>query len=838
MSQNIQIGIDLGTTNSEVAVNYKGNVEIVKNIFNDEYTPSVFGVDKSKNKVVGKRSYERLFKDASEEEFVNNKAEIKRLMGTADTVRFERLEQSLSPEEISGEILKNLKEDVLRKYPTTSTTGVVITIPAYFSTLQAEATKRAGNYAGFKHVALIQEPIAAAIAYGFMNSQNENWLVYDLGGGTFDVALISSKDGSLSVLGHNGDNFLGGKDIDSLIVDKIIVPKILADFSISDFNKSNQKYRSVFSKLKYLAESAKINLSQSDDVSIEIEKIGNDDNGKEIYLTIPFTKKEFEILIKPLIDKTIDLSNETIKDSGVKPSSVSKIVLVGGPTMIPYVKDRLEKDLKISVDTSSDPLTVVARGACIFAISQKIPTEFIESKKETDSTIKSIRLNYESLTSETEETITGIVEDIAEADGEYHIQIQSEGGAFNGNKLKLKNGKFVETVSLEKNKTTLFWVYLFDADGNPVKTEPESFSITHGLSVSGAPIPHSIGVGIAKRDFNSSGFAMAEEFEVIFEKNSVLPLKASRDYKTLKKVSKGETENVLPIKIREGESEIPDQNQFICDLKVTGEKLPYDLPEGTEVVLTIEVNESREVKVEAFIPLIDMTFSARATIHAENLSVDEMEKQLKEQSERAKKVQQSCTDSEKAKVEDMVETVQESLATAKVDEEEKRKADNQLKALKIKLDQLEKIKELPQLTAEFNEKIKDIEEMITEYGDQKDKIIHEDELRVLKEDGEQAIALSDKILLTRVVQQLKDLNRKVLFSNPASWAYMYNDIIERGAGGKWISENEANYYIQKGQRAIDLGDTDELKRSVHSLMLLLPPSEQKLIQGNMSGITK
>ena len=176
-NHNIQIGIDLGTTNSEVAANNKGHVEVVKNIFNDEYTPSVFGVDKSKNKVVGKRSYERLYKDASEEEFSNNKAEVKRLMGTADKVHFDRLGEDMSPEEISGEILKSLKEDVLRKYPGTPTTGVVITIPAYFSTLQAEATKRAGNVAGFKHVVLIQEPIAAAIAYGFMNAQNENWLV-------------------------------------------------------------------------------------------------------------------------------------------------------------------------------------------------------------------------------------------------------------------------------------------------------------------------------------------------------------------------------------------------------------------------------------------------------------------------------------------------------------------------------------------------------------------------------------------------------------------------------------------------------------------------------------
>jgi len=834
-TQNIQIGIDLGTTNSEVAANNKGHVEIVKNIFNDEYTPSVFGVDKAKNKIVGKRSYERLYKDASDEEFSNNKAEIKRLMGTSDTVHFDRINEDMSPEEISGEILKSLKEDVLRKYPGTPTTGVVVTIPAYFSTLQAEATKRAGNLAGFKHVVLIQEPIAAAIAYGFMNSQNENWLVYDLGGGTFDVALISSKDGSLSVLGHNGDNFLGGKDFDWAIVDKVILPAILEKHKVEDFTRGNKKYRSVFAKLKYYAETAKIALSQTDTTTIEIEKIGNDDDGEEIYLTIPFTRNDFEKLIKPFVDKTIELSKETIKEAGVKQSSVARIVLVGGPTMIPYIKDRLEKDLKIEVDTSSDPLTVVARGACIYAVSQKIPKEFQEAKK-VDSTIKTLRLNYESLTSETEETITGIVEELKETEDEYFIQIQSEGGQFSGKKIKLKNGKFIETVNLDKNKTTLFWIYLFDADGNPIKTDPESFSITHGLSVSGAPIPHSIGVGVVRRGFSGANFAMTEEFEIIFEKNSILPLKSTRIYKTLKPLAKGDKENALPIKIREGESSVPDQNQFICDLKVTGEKLPYDLPEGTEISLTIEVNESREVKVEAFIPSIDLTFSARATIHAENLSIEEMEKQLKEQSDRALKVEQSCTTEEKNKLQSIVHSLQTSLSTAKVDEDEKRKADKQLKDLKIKLDSLEKMKEFPQLKSEYDEKIKSIEEMINEYGDQTEKNMYLDQLRVIKEEADIAINKEDKVMLSRSLEQLQELNHRVLFSNPASWVYMFNKIKE--TSHSWTSPKEAEYYMNKGQRALELGDVEELKRSVHNLMLLLPPSEQKAIQGNMSGITK
>ncbi|MFC1600594.1 Hsp70 family protein, partial [Patescibacteria group bacterium] len=346
VSQVIQIGIDLGTTNSSIAVKKNDKVEVIKNADRDEYTPSVFGIDKAKNKVVGKRAYEKLFQFSSEEDSKNYVAEVKRLMGTSEGHLFERLDKKLTPEEISSEILKYLKESLLKIYPDFPTDAAVITIPAYFSTLQAEATKRAGLLAGFKHVVLLQEPIAAAMAYGSINTTNDNWLVYDLGGGTFDVALISSKDGVLSVRGHSGNNFLGGKNIDLLIIDKIIIPRIIDKFQLEDFNRSNKKYQSTFARLKYIAEETKKYLSLYEQTSIQIENIGKDDEGKEIYLAIDFSRKELENLIKSLIDKTIALTKETIKESGIKANSISKIILVGGPTQTPYIRQRLEDSLK------------------------------------------------------------------------------------------------------------------------------------------------------------------------------------------------------------------------------------------------------------------------------------------------------------------------------------------------------------------------------------------------------------------------------------------------------------------------------------------------------------
>ena len=632
-NQNILIGIDLGTTNSEIAINANGKVQIIKNSFGDEYTPSVFGFDKSKNEVVGKRAYERLYKDASKEEFKNNKAEIKRLMGTEETIFFERAKAKMTPEKISGEILKSLKEDLLRKHADFNTDAVVITVPAAFSTLQSEATKRAGNLAGFKHVVLLQEPIAAAVAYGFGNTKNENWLIFDFGGGTFDVALIASKNGVLSVLGHNGDNFLGGKNIDYLILDEVIVPELIEEFSLANFNRSNEKYQSVFSKLKYISENAKIALSQYEKTTIEVDGIGSDDDGKEIYLSINYTRKEFEKLIQPLIDKTIGLSIETLKEAGIKSNSVKKIILVGGPTQIPYVKKRLETDLDISVDSSVDPLTVVAQGACIFGMGQLIPVELTENKKMKKG-VQPIKLNHGSLTSETEEMVTGILEGLEDGEDSYFIQIQSDSGVYSGQKKKIKNGKFFDTVVLEPNKTNLYWIYLFDVDGNSVPIEPDSFEITHGLTVSGAPLPHSIGIVLAQKDLKNN-FKLSNVREIIFEKGSALPLKHSGSYKTVRKLKKNDDENPLKIRIDEGESKIPDRNTFVCELGISGSDLPYDLPEKTEVEITIELNESRELNVTSYISLIDLTINARSTVRDEIVDVEILETELNTQTEKA-----------------------------------------------------------------------------------------------------------------------------------------------------------------------------------------------------------
>jgi molecular chaperone DnaK len=835
-NQIIQIGIDLGTTNSEIAVNAKGNTEVIKNPEGDEYTPSVFGFDKAKNKIIGKRAYEKLYHFASEDEVNNYVAEVKRLMGTSESRTFDRVKKQMNAEEISAEILISLKESALKRYPELPSNTAVISIPAYFSTLEAEATKRAGNLAGFDYVVLIQEPIAAAIAYGFLNSANENWLVYDLGGGTFDVALISSQDGALSVKGHNGDNFLGGKDIDWAIVDKLIVPRIQEKFSLSEFSRSNEKYRTIFAKLKYLAEQAKKYLSEEKKTTIEIENVGKDDEGEEIYLNIDISRSDFEELIEPLVDKTIRLAQKTIKDSGVKPSSIRKIVLVGGPTQIPFIRERLEKQLKIEVDTSVDPLTVVAKGACIFAGSQKVPADIIKKNaKETDEVKREIQLNYEPMTSSNEEVITGMIPSLSEATKDYYIQIQSESGFYTSPKIKLKNGKFFDTLSIEERKQNLFWVYLFDDKGKPEQISTDSFSVTHGLSITGAPIPHSIGVAIARRSIKNN-FQFSEEFFKFFDKGSILPLSKTERFKTVKNLRKGDTQNVLPIRVYEGESEHPDRNIFICDIKLSGDAIRFDLEEGTDIDVTIEVNESREVQVSAFIPSIDLSVrSVRETLFDEKIDLVVLEKDLNSEVERYESVKEAMSSEERKEVDEDMEEVSRSVRNAVSDEDEKRKAAKQMKDLKGKLDHLSKQKEMPSLKKEFTKSVTEVADMIEKFSIDKEKEKHLESLQTHKKEGDKAIKSEDKALLSRVVDQVVELGTQVLVSNPAFWVWKFDQLAD---GSQPFSDTEkADFFIKKGRRAVQMSDVGELKECVGNLMDLLPEDAQKGIGRVISGIT-
>lgn len=822
--KNIEIGIDLGTTNSEISVIKNGDVQIIKNSYGDMYTPSVVGINKAKNVVVGKKAYEALNKFTSEDEFLNNKAEIKRLMGTKTEIEFPRVNKKYKPEEMSAEILKSLKADALSIYNDINTKGVVITVPAYFSTVQAEATKKAGQIAGFQKVLLLQEPIAAAISYGFSKKTDENWLVYDLGGGTFDVALISSKNGNLRVIEHNGDNFLGGKDIDFAIIDTIIIPKLEQKFNLNNFNRGNEKYKTIFQKIKYNVEQAKIQLSRLDKTEVECDF---EIDGEAVFDTIILTINDIEKAASNLIKKTIILCNETIKNSGIDKNNINRIILVGGPTQLPCIRKQLEDNIGILVDTTADPLTAVARGACIYASGQQIEDDDTD---ELDENVYKINLYYESLSAEDEELIVGEIPELKDADKNYYIQIQNTNNTFSSEKLKLQDGKFKVYLPLEERKLNSFWIYLLDDSGMSLQLSQDNFNITQGLNVAGAPLPKSIGLSFFEEDLLTK--EKHNLYEIVFPKNSILPLSKVIRCKTAKTIKKGEGKENLGIYIYEGESANVDRNMEICFLEINGEEISTDILSNSDVEIKLSVDESRTLDIKAYFPDLDQEFNARSSLYDPDVSIAQLENELNDVKNDFDTVQNLCNIDERKALIDEIKDIQRDLQSARIDADDKCKAHSKLKRIKIALDNLSSENSADNILNKFDEYLSNKNTMEEMCGDDE---IQKELLYELYQKGKEAQRQNNIKLLSAINQELSNLYSKLLFNDKNFLLTLSSDLYHN----QNLKDNPvAAEHFKNFIDALERNSINEMRDSIYSLMQLLPGDEQNETKQRFSGIKK
>jgi len=363
----MHLGIDLGTSNSAVVGNFNSQLRVFKTSDGSDVLPSVIYIDQRGHRLYGRRAYEqtRLSPDNVAKGF-------KRLMGTSTPMRFRASGQVMTPEECSAEILRQLVSQALLETNTSEIAGTAITIPAAFNQMQSEATLRAAAAAGLDRVVLLQEPIAAAMAQAKNNSGQ--FLVYDLGGGTFDLALIQNLSGRINIIGHEGINMLGGQDFDRILINEVIRPWLMETFSIPEEFQKNGKYVRLIGKSLMAAETAKIELSAVDSSTIFLsdEDIRvQDEAGSDIYLDISVTRQQFEKLVEPLLVQTLDMTHSIIKANGYTTQDIDRIVFVGGPSKMPWIRERVPRELGVAADLSVDPMTAVAMGAAIYAESRE-----------------------------------------------------------------------------------------------------------------------------------------------------------------------------------------------------------------------------------------------------------------------------------------------------------------------------------------------------------------------------------------------------------------------------------------------------------------------------------
>ena len=344
------IGIDLGTTNSCVAVMEGGEPVVIANSEGARTTPSVVGFTKTGDRLVGQVAKRQAITNPD-----NTVSSIKRQMGTDHKVTLNGKEYT--PQQVSAMILQKLKADA-EAYLGETVTEAVITVPAYFNDSQRQATKDAGTIAGLNVRRIINEPTAAALAYGVDKEDDQKIMVYDLGGGTFDVSIIEMGDGVTEVLATNGDTHLGGDDFDERIINW------MADAFQTENGIDLRKDKMAAQRLKEAAEKAKIELSSAMSSQINLPFITADATGPK-HLDMTLTRAKFNELTADLVDRTMTPVRKALQDAGLRPSDLKKVLMVGGSTRIPAVYDAVKKELNCEPFKGINPDECVAVGAAI-----------------------------------------------------------------------------------------------------------------------------------------------------------------------------------------------------------------------------------------------------------------------------------------------------------------------------------------------------------------------------------------------------------------------------------------------------------------------------------------
>ncbi|HEX8635576.1 MAG TPA: Hsp70 family protein [Pyrinomonadaceae bacterium] len=600
MSAYINYGIDLGTTNSCIVRLDGDEFRIIQNADQMNVTPSVVRVLRSGSVMVGRRAYNAIAEDGE-----NVAAEFKRLMGQKHQHAFPASGRAMSPEELSAEVLKSLVGDARRRQGEgeEDISAAVITVPAAFTALQCEATARAARLAGLAEHPLLQEPIAAALAYGARpGSQGQRWLVYDLGGGTLDIAVVSTREGRLSVLEHRGDNHLGGKDIDRLIAQKIFLPHLAAQFSLPD---APEAARRLLRQLTFIAEYAKIELSTADETIVSLIDLGADAEGRLIEAELPLRRAEIEAEIAPLVARSLQLAGDALAAARVKGTDLDRVLLVGGPTQMPYVRRQLGDALGAKVDYSLDPMTVVAHGAAIYGATVERAAGAPRVAAASDKL--SVRLAYDPVSASLEAAVAGKIGG-ARAGEAREVKLDTDNNFWTSGWHALNDNYFEIPLVLQEGKNNRFLLSVRDAEGRALSIEPSEFSVRHGLMISAPPLPHTISVELVRPDGTI-------ELSPVFPRRTLLPAEKTLSYRAATTLRPSDAESSLAIKLWEGEAQgEPQANNWVGNMHIWSSHIRRPIPEGAEIQLHLKIDASRLITVEVFVPHLNATFSERVYI--------------------------------------------------------------------------------------------------------------------------------------------------------------------------------------------------------------------------------
>lgn len=624
------VGIDLGTTNSAICSFDGERIHLYKSPEQHDVTPSAIFIDRRGNKYVGSRAYNSAAKNPD-----NAAVLFKRLMGTSTPVKLPAVNLTMTPEECSAEVLRSLFGYLPEEIRGDGDTGTVITVPAAFNQMQKDATMAAADAAGLGRVALMQEPVAAVMSVMRQRKSDGVFVVYDLGGGTLDIALAESIGGRVNLLAHGGIAMCGGRDFDRILFDNIVKPWLFENFDLPEDLTANPQYKSLLRMSGWATEKAKIALSDKEQAIVAIDETElnvRDLSGKEIFLDVTIDRNQYDALIAPKVEESIQAARETLEKAGLSPHDVERVVFVGGPTHYKPLRDKVAFELGVAPSTDVNPMTAVAEGAAVFAesIDWASQSRGRKSSRGAISAGGALDLSFNYI-ARTPEPRAKIVAKLSRAPAGIEFQIDSLDTGWSSGRVALKDGASVE-LSLAKPGDNIFKVFVFDSNGAPVALREDKIVIARtAASIDAIPASHSIAFEV--RDKVGGRLVM----DFIVRDGDQLPKKGKKIYKAGESLKAG-SPGSLKFKVWEGEVLDPvHDNRFVGMLEIKGTDFDDGvIVAGADLICEYEVLDSGNIIFEVSVPSISGSFQSGRNFYSSQegkLDYTSQAKNIQEQSE-------------------------------------------------------------------------------------------------------------------------------------------------------------------------------------------------------------
>lgn len=816
----IDYGIDLGTTNSAICRMEKGEPTIIKTDVLKDTMPSCISVNKKGSIGAGDSAYNTMKQDKRratkswKEGASNTYIEFKRTMGTDTKYPCSNLNKDFTSEELSAEVLKTLKSFVQDE----EINSVVITVPAKFTVNQNSATLTAAKLAGFRKCELLQEPIAASMAYGISSEEKDGiWMVFDFGGGTFDAALLRVEDGIMQVFDTEGDNYLGGKNLDYAIVDKLIIPHIKENFSIEGYLEDDKKKEILRDALKTYAEDAKNELSFKDhsDIISNIGDLGEDEDGEELELDLTLTQEQVFDVMRPLFQKAVDICKDLLKRNNLTKDKLNKLILVGGPTHSPLIRQMLKEQITPNVDTSIDPMTAVATGAALYASTIDNVVSDTEIKKDT---VK-LELTYEATSVETIEFIPVKLPNDSSIN-EVFVELVRVDGGWSSGKIKIdKKGNVIETNLMTGPNS--FTVNAYDEQGNKLPCFPSEITITQGTKVGAAPLSYNIGIEVWNEEKERGVIRSIKGLE----KNKLYPAHGKiEDLRTTQQLRPNVKDDKLLVRVyqidkpEEADGKTAYLYEYVADVLITGEDIEQLVPENSSVNLELYADAPGKMRLEVSFIASDQIIEKTLDTNKEQ-SIEDAEKQIRQYFRDAnnniRKLARNGIN---------IDEVQAELDKVKEENEnssEKKAVLQHLKEVLRKIETLDSGTEWQRVEKEIKEEMARLEMAQEKFGDDQTN----EQFEELRSQANKILANKDLKLSKDVLKGIENLYLHLTMVYQIMGIIQhYDDVFDMI---EWKDENRARQLINKGLAEMNNQPTTEsLLPIARGIMKLLPPSEQ------------